>query len=385
MPRSPRGAGVAFALAALLLAAACSDRGKTREPAELADIENPEIRARTEWSASVGDGSGKFYNNLRLELTTDALFAADFKGRVYAFDPATGERLWRTDTDANLVSGPSVAGNAVYVGSRDALVIALARADGSELWRASVSSEVHGSPVSDGEVVVARTVDGRVFGLSAATGGRLWVFDRNLPPLVLRGTSAPLIAAGRVLVGMDNGRLAALQTANGTVIWEQTIAVPEGRTELARLTDIDGDLVDGPNCVYAASFGGEVACVELSAGQAIWRRDVKSYNSLAFGDDKLFITDDTSVVWALDAASGAAAWKQDAMLYRKLSAPAFYRGFVVAGDHDGYVHWMGPSDGRLVGRNRVGSDPIVVQPVANEELLYVMNRDGRLRAIRAGE
>lgn len=375
-------------LAILLLAlvgSGCSGKSKTREPADLADIENPEIRPRTEWSATVGSGSGKLYNNLTLELTSDALFAADYKGRVFAFDPLSGERLWRADTGANLIAGPAVAGNAVFVGSRDAAVIALSRTDGSELWRAKVSTEVHGSPVSDGEVVVVRTLDGRTFGLSASSGIRLWAFDRSMPALVLRGMSAPLIASGRVLVGMDTGRLAALQVSDGTVLWEQTVAVPEGRTELERLTDIDGDLIDGSRCVYAASFGGEVACLELGSGQALWRRDVRSYLSLGFGEEKLYVTDDTSVVWALDAQSGAAAWRQESMLYRKLSGPAFFRGFVVAGDDDGYLHWMSPSDGRLVGRNRIGSDPILVQPVAGEELLYVLNQDGRLRAIRAAE
>ena len=83
---------------------------------------------------------------------------------------------------------------------------------------------------------------------------------------------------------------------------------------------------------------------------------------------------------ALDAASGAAAWKQQDLKYRRLSPPAFYKGYVVVGDYKGYLHWLSPGDGKIVARTRLGSDPIAAPPVVAGELLYVMDVDGKLRA-----
>jgi len=371
----------ALLVAAALLAAACSSKGKVREPAELVDIKEPVLKADTAWSQSAGVGAGGRFGALRLAVEADALFAADTKGRVFAFGPQKGEKLWQTDTGARVVAGPGVSGKLVLVGTLDGEVIALGRADGKEQWRSRISSEVMAAPVGNGDVVVARSVDGRVYGLSAAKGERLWTLDRSVPNLTLRGLSVPLLAGNRAYVGFDNGRLGALNLTDGKPAWEQVIAVPTGRTELERLTDVDAALLDNGKDLFAASFGGEVACLDGDSGQVLWRRSIRSYTGFAEVGDVVVVTDESGVVWALDSRTGAAAWKQEGLLNRRLSAPAEFGGRIVVGDFEGYLHWLDPKDGRLVARSRAGSDPIRNAPVAGEGLLYVLNDSGRVSAV----
>lgn len=366
----------------VLAVAACSSKGTVRKPTELHAIENPAIKPVTVWSTHAGEGAGGKVSGLRLNLQDDALFVADIDGRVFAIARDSGRTLWRADTGSRVISGPGVSGDTVLVGTLDAEVIALKRSDGSERWRRQVSSEVMGPPEGDGSVVVARSIDGRVFGLNATDGERLWSFDRTVPNLVLRGNSAPLLLGSQAIVGMDNGRVASLRLVDGQPQWEQAVTVPSGRTELERITDIDADLLEGPDCVLAASFGGEVACLAADSGEAIWRRSIRSYSGMAASADKVFVTDDSGVVWGLDLKSGAAVWKQESLLYRKLSAPAYFGGYVVVGDFEGYLHWLDPSDGKLVARMRAGSDPILVAPVATDDHLFVMNAQGRIAAIQ---
>lgn len=370
----------ALALLAFSLAA-CGGKSTVREPTELKDIENPTLRPTLVWKASVGDGSDGRTSGLRLDLQPDALYVAEVGGHVYAYARDTGKALWRVDTKSRVISGPTVHGDQVLVGTRDAEVIALKRADGAELWRSKMSSEVLGPPGAGGDIIVARSVDGRVYGLNAAGGERVWSFDRVVPNLVLRGNSAPLVIGSMVYIGMDNGRVVSLKLADGVPVWEQAVAVPSGRTELERLTDVDANLVDGPDCILAVSFGGELACLDAGSGETQWRRSVRSYAGMAVSDDKVFVTDDVGAVWGLDLRSGAAAWKQEGLLYRRLSAPAYFDGHVVVGDLEGYLHWLDPSTGAFVARTRVGSDPILMPPVAGEDRLYVMNAGGRLAAI----
>lgn len=368
-------AGLALGLAA------CGGKSTVREPTELKDIEKPALRFDTAWSTSAGNGSDGRISGLRLNLQADALYTADADGRVYAYARDTGKQLWRVDTDSRVISGPAVTGDAVIVGTLDAEVISLQRSSGKENWRKKISSEVLGPPAGEGEIIVARSIDGRVFGLNATSGERVWSFDRVVPNLVLRGNSAPLLIGGQAYVGMDNGRVVGLRVADGQPLWEQAVAVPSGRTELERLTDVDADLLDGPECIVAASFGGEIACLQAESGEALWRRSIRSYSSMTASADKLFVTDDTGTLWGLDLRTGAAAWKQDALLYRRLSAPAYFEDHVVVGDFEGYLHWIDPSTGAIVARVRAGSDPIVSAPVAGEGKLYVINSTGRLAAI----
>ncbi|MDZ4077337.1 outer membrane protein assembly factor BamB [Hydrocarboniphaga sp.] len=372
--------GIAALLIGATLLAGCSDKKKVREPTPLAAISNPAVRPHTVWTASTG-GSGKYYSELRPGVEIDAIYTAGLDGRVSSYSLDKGKRLWSVNTKSRVAAGPSVSNDLVLVGTLDAEVIALKRTDGSEVWRAKLSSEALGPPVGEGGIVVARSIDGRVFGLDASNGQRLWNFDRTVPELVLRGISKPLISGTSVIVGMENGRAIALGLTDGEPRWEQAISVPAGRTVLDRLVDIDGDMIEGDDCLYVASFGGEVACLSPTSGEVGWRRGVKSYNSLALGGGKVLVSDESGVVWALDQTSGAAAWKQEGLLYRRLSPPAYFGGYVVVGDFEGYLHWIDPSDGKIVARTRVGSDPIIAQPMVGGDLLYVLNRDGKLAAI----
>src|SRR3546814_9255018 len=95
-----------LALGAIALGG-CSKKN-VREPAELKDIVNPAIKLQTVWTASAGNGGGKYYSELTLSLAPDALFAADVDGRIFAFDPSKGSRIWTDDTGTRRISGPTV-------------------------------------------------------------------------------------------------------------------------------------------------------------------------------------------------------------------------------------------------------------------------------------
>lgn len=376
-------AGLKLVALALTAAIAACSASKARKPAELKDIANSDLKLDTKWSGSPSAGDKGFYTGFKLDLQQDALYAADAAGHVLAINPATGATVWKTATGARVISGPTVGTSQVLVGTLDGEVIALKRADGSQLWRASVSSEVLAPPATDGERVVVKCVDGRVYALSAADGSRLWTFDRSVPSLTLRGLSPPLISGLRVITGLDNGHVVSLKLSDGALLWDQAITVPTGRTELERLTDVDAALLEGDDVLYALSFGGELASLDVGTGQVGWRRSIKSYTGAALLDNLLFVTDHDGVIWALDARTGAAAWKQEALQYRRLSAPVAFNGNIVVGDLEGYLHWLDPRDGKIVARTRVGSDPIAATPVAGGETLYVANADGKVAAISA--
>lgn len=381
--RSVAGGELRFALAvalSVLALAACSSKGKTREPAKLVNVAKEEVRPDDQWTRHVGNGSDGYVSGFRIATAEDGVFAAAIDGRVYALNPKNGEVIWRTRTRARVISGPSVNGDQVLVGTLDGQVIALKRADGKELWRSQAPSEALAAPVGAGNTVVAKAVDGRQYGLDAATGERRWAFDRNEPNLTLRGLSAPLIIGNRVYTGLDNGKLSVLNLADGSQVWEQTISVPTGRGELDRVDDIDADMLPGSDGLFVVTYGGDLALVDYNTGDSRWRRGVKSYSGMALGGDKLFVTDDDGTVWALDVATGAVAWKSQELKYRRLSPPAFFKGYVVVGDYKGYLHWLSPADGKIVGRTRLGSDPVAAPPVVAGDLLYVMDVAGKLRA-----
>jgi outer membrane protein assembly factor BamB len=268
------------------------------------------------------------------------------------------------------------------IGSLDGDVVAFNPDTGSERWRAKVSSEVIAAPAVARGLAVVRAIDGRVFAFSITDGERRWVYDRGTPALTLRGNSSPLLVDGLVLVGYDSGQLVALRSDDGVQLWEQAIAFGEGRSELERMVDIDGELAHDRGEIYAAAFNAQVVGVSLDGGRPLWNRELSSYAGVALSDQALFVADRDGVLWALDRNSGAALWKQDSLQHRWLTTPALHGGHVVVGDVQGYLHWFDADSGRPAARERLARKPIRATPHVDGDLLYAVSIDGTLGAYR---
>lgn len=381
--RPLRAATAVLLVAPALLLGACGSDGPVREPAPLVSIKDPALTPRVLWSRAPTGGSGELHSGLRLAVEDDVVVSAGADGEVVAVAPGTGKDLWRVDTGAALVSGPSVASDLVLLGTRDAHVIALKRASGELVWKARVSSEVLAAPIGAGNVVVARCGDGRIFGLNASTGARLWSFDRTVPSLVLRGLAPPVIEGNSVFAGLDNGRVVGLRLDDGQLLWEQVVSAPSGRTELERIVDVDADLLVANDGVFAVSFGGDLAAVSVVDGRVAWRRPIKSYTGIALEGRRLAVSADDGVVWMLDGQSGASTWNVDTLKYRGLSAPLLVNGRVIVADQDGYLHWLSADDGAVVARTRAVGGPVRAPLVLADGVLFVLDADGRIAAIEA--
>jgi outer membrane protein assembly factor BamB len=235
--------------------------------------------------------------------------------------------------------------------------------------------------LSDG-IVLVRPVDGKLFGLNAADGAQLWVYDRQVPALTLRGTSAPLVVSNAAIVGLDSGRLAAVSITDGQPLWETPISVPRGRSELERMVDLDAQPIMIDDVVYVGSFQGAIAAVDRFSGEILWRRDLSSYAGFAADRGQLYVTDEQSHIWAFDRYSHASLWRQNALQGRNLTAPVAFLDYIVVADFEGYVHWLRRSDGKLVARTRVDRKGIVAPPLPGDRALYVYGQGGKLAALQ---
>lgn len=364
-----------------LLACSTLDIDPADLPAPLADVERAEV-LRELWSAATGSGTKGQFLSLRPLILAGRVIVANADGEVAAYDNTNGEQLWRTATGIVLSGGVGGGDNLVVVGGSEGEVVALNYHDGSELWRVTLSSEVLAAPGVANDIVVVRSVDGRVTGLAARDGARLWVFSRTVPVLTLRGTSAPLSANKQIFVGFDSGHLVALNSEDGRVLWESTIAEPKGRSELERIVDIDADPVLFGNTLYVAAAQGRVVALDTARGQLIWARDIPSRAGIGVDRDHLYLTDEESVVWCLDRNNGTALWRQVALRNRNLTAPTPYGALIVVGDSEGYLHLLAQDDGHLVGRYSLDSSPILTAPILRGALLYALGSRGFLAALR---
>jgi outer membrane protein assembly factor BamB len=351
-------------------------------PTELTEF-SAEFSAKIAWDSSAGDGAGETTNEFASYWQNDKIYAVDHEGEVYAFNAETGRRAWDTELDVETVTGVGGGMDLVFVGSKKGLLFALDAETGEQRWQTQLSSEILAPPSAASGIVVARTSDGRVSGVATDTGAVQWSYQRAVPLLSLRGAGAPVITDEAVIAGYDNGKLVALSVQDGKVLWEKSVAVPRGRTELERLVDIDADPLVINDTIYVVSYQGNLSGVDLYSGQILWSREMSSTTGLdAIPGEAIYVTDDDGNIWAIQDGSGDALWRQTKLERRHVSAPAVVGDYIVVGDLEGYVHWIARDDGRFVSRQRVSKSPILTKPLVKDGLVYITSADGSITAVR---
>ena len=367
---------------ATLLVAGCgifSDKEEELEPKELRAIDET-VKVRKIWGAKLG-GSAEF---LRLSLRPagdgSRIYAASADGKVSAFDPVSGELAWRTDLETALSAGPGVGEGHVAVLATDGFAILLDAANGEEKWRVDVEAESLARPLIKDEFVVVQTIDNRLQSLSLFDGRSRWVIQQSTPALTMRGTSSPVAVGTTVIAGFDSGRLVAAELDSGKIIWESMLSPPQGRSDLDRLSDIDGALAVVGQDLYAAGYQGRMAALASESGQVLWNREISSYAGVAADWNSVYTVNDQGEILGMTRHNGAESWRDDSLLRREPTRPIPFGTTVAVGDLEGYIHFFSALDGEPVAREKLGGAAISSDPFVMANRLYVQNDAGQLGA-----
>lgn len=386
-------------LALVLSITACSSNDEENEAiaiAELTDIEE-QFEPQVVWSESVGDGVDDYFSRLKPAVAYGKVYTASREGDIVAFDQATGDTVWEItvskpyqgdaiffgkDEPALLSGGPIAGGKKVFVGSENGELYALDEATGEVLWQSQVKGEILAAPTFDNNIVVVNTVSGVLTALDAQSGEELWKVEQEVPPLTLRGISAPTAASGGVLVGTPSGELAVYILDNGQPGWSAQLGEATGSTELDRVVDVDTKPMIIGDTVYAVSARGHLSALELRSGRVLWQRQYSSFRQLNIARNNIYLTDVKGHVYAIDRLNGLERWSNVALTNRSVTGPAVQGNYIVVGDFEGYLHWIDATTGEFVARDQVDGSGIYTAPAVIDNVLYVQSRDGDLQAIK---
>lgn len=346
---------------------------------ELPPIQHHKGIAKVAWSTGTLAKQERF-TKLIPYANNQMLYAADNHGKVVALNSKTGKKLWSTSTKKKFTAGPALVDNLLLLTTADALVVALDANNGKQVWESKVNSEVLAPPSGKDGIVLVHANDGSVSALDAKSGTKLWAVDQATPSLTLHFSSAPVVVGNRVLVGFSTGKLLALNLQTGAIEWERTISLPQGRSELQRMVDITADPLVSDDTVYAITYQGKMAAVNISTGNLLWDRDVSSYQNIAQTKDHLFVTDNAHNLWAINKQTGATHWKQSSLAERYITGPSIVSGLVAVADRGGYVHFLSAQNGHVVNRMHI-SGKIYQGPISVNNELIVNAYSGKVAAI----
>ncbi len=344
------------------------------KPAELEPI-SASASLAVLWQSGVGS-AGAYV--LTPAVVGKSVYAAAQDGTIARFDG--GSQVWRINAGQGISGGVGADGNLVVVATAKGEVLAF-DSTGKPLWKARVTSEVLAAPQMAEGIVLVRSGDNRIFALDAADGRRKWVYQRSTPALSLRSNVGVTIAGKLALAGFPGGKLVAIVLNNGAAMWEATVALPKGATELERVSDVTSAPVVSGREVCAAAYQGRIACFDLASGNHLWSRDMSSAAGLDMDARNVYVADDRGAVHALDRTNGATVWKQDKLFMRQVSRPLALGNHVAVGDYQGVVHLMRRDNGTFAARYGTDGSGIAAEPQRVERGFLVQTRNGGLYAL----
>lgn len=328
------------------------------------------------FSQSVSATSKEDPLRLRLDVDNGVIFALDPKGEVTAYQGK--QRLWQQKVSKQgLSSGVEAAEGTVIVGNKKGQLFALDQATGEQKWTAQLSGAILSASLIQAGRMVTLSNDGTVYAHDLATGQQVWTY--NLPDVQfsLRGTASPIALDPRtVLIALSNAYVYALDILTGVPRMQRRVAVSDGRSDVQRLNDIDGDPVVAGQFLVTTSFQGQVTVTDLASQQVLWSEDASSIQRPEVSNNTVYVTQADGKITAYALTTGEQLWQNDSLLNRQLSNPVVLGQDLVVGDLEGVLHLIDPNSGQLIGRSKTSGEVRSLRVIDGQ--LYVSTRKGAL-------
>jgi outer membrane protein assembly factor BamB len=366
---------LAIAIASAVLVGCSSNKVKEAKPNPLPKITQQQ-KLNKVFSQSVS--STDEAEALRLQLDTDngVIFTIDPDGQVSAYQAK--KRLWKSKiSKQELTAGVEASDGIVIVGNRKGQLFALDQTSGEKKWTAQLSGAILSPSLIQSGRVITVANDGTVFAHDAVSGQQVWAYKLPNVQFSLRGQAAPVRLDDRtVLIASANAYIYAIDVISGVPRFQRRVAMSEGRSDIQRLVDIDGDPVVAGQYVVTSSFQGQVTVTDLASQRVVWSEDASSTNRPEVFEDKVFISTVDGKLNAYSLSTGESVWKNDSLLNRQLSNPVMLGQNLVVGDLDGVIHLIDPATGKLIGRAKTSGEVRSLRVIDNQ--LYVATRKGAL-------
>jgi outer membrane protein assembly factor BamB len=176
------------------------------------------------------------------------------------------------------------------------------------------------------------------------------------------GWSGGVIADGTLFVGSEEGRLVAINMADGSRQWSEALTKPSS---------------GGFGCAAPAAGGG---CSAAPAGVAI-------YGTPAVADSLVYIGGYNGKIYAFNSSSLALRWvypREDYLDEPVVGGPAVAQGKVYIGDSDGKLYALNAETGDREWEFTTG-DKIWATPAIDGDILYIGSFDKKLYALNAAD
>tara|TARA_B100001057_G_scaffold48610_1_gene43366 strand:- start:2179 stop:3318 length:1140 start_codon:yes stop_codon:yes gene_type:complete len=370
-----------FSIVLILTVSSCSsiafwesDEVDPDEPRELIDF-NEKFEFTENWEANFKGKS--ILNNFVPAFSGSSLFFVDPEGNVKSVDVKSGEVLWDSELEIFVSTGIVAGFGRLFLSDDQGNLICLDQNDGSLLWKSFAGGEVLANVDVDAGLVVVKTASGFLNAFDIETGVEEWSYRSQAPNLTVRGSSSPVIDENLVYATFDNGRIGAFNLKTGLPVWDGAISFTEGVSELDNLIDADSSPVLEGNRIYTVNFQGNLSVFDAAQRRTVWESKESSFYEPFILRGVLGIISSDSKISTYSSRTFEDSWKLEEYALRELSNPETFKGHILIGDLEGYIHAIDPLTGITVARKKISRNKITTL-ISRSDSFYAIDEKMRL-------
>jgi outer membrane protein assembly factor BamB len=336
------------------------------------------------WSQFIGYDSKPHLAQLSTFTQDGSLIIAKQANTIFVIDPKNGQTRWKQSVNHELTNPPATHHKSIFIATSEPRLLALNLDTQNIVWSVPLPHTVRAQVAADQNQVIAKTISGEVLAFNTKNGKLLWRYKHANASTALSTSSAPQWTEHQVFIGFPDGKLVALNRADGVKTWEHTVSeVPVG-LEFDKLVDIAAaPVLDTKNSlIYVNTYHGKLKCLSLETGVMKWEHPFSGYAPLALGKH-LYGLDENYVLYAFNQTDGTILWEQPAFKDRQVIGPVVTEKEtqLVVADQEGNVYWLTTKQGDIFGKASFTiASPIASLPLTRDNKVYVINQRSQIAA-----
>lgn len=302
-------------------------------------------------------------------LAGDMIFITTRDGYLKAIDDETGKVKWsfRTDNPTEIYSSPMINNNQIVFGANDNNFYAVRSNAAVKIYQVKTANSVRASAFfsSDGGITLIGSTDKNLYAIGG-NGAVLWKYNANAK-IVNTGVANKQV----VYITSDDGMLHAVNLANGEKLWSLSLG--------GKLTSP----VINENILYVGGTNNAVYAVNLLTRKVQWSYRMKQevIAPLNMNGNILFIPGQDGTLYALDTITQKPVWQFETK--GSLSggvATSGKNGMIYFGSEDSYLYAITLNEGRELWKYKTKS-MIRSTPAISDNMIYIASDNGYLYAV----
>jgi len=293
----------------------------------------------------------------------------------------SGDLIWKKDFNFKVSSGLAGDSDFLYFVTSEGYLWCLNH-DGKNLWKTYTGGQVLVSPMPNTSFVTVKLNFNKFVQINNIDGTIMWTYRAQTPPLTINSQGKMSFSNGAIYSGVPGGKLITIEAKTGLLVWEATVSQSKGVTEITRANDITSQpVIDGP-IIYSVSSSGKIAAIDRRSSKTLWDRNLSSFVGLNLYGNDIILVNEIGSIYSLQNEAGKINWRNADLQFRNIGRGIIAAELIVVGDFDGYLHFIDPSDGKIINRIQLSDSQILDNIISvSDSKLIVMDADGNIHCL----